>query len=115
MKGHGALGDATRSIIYICRRDYSIGSQANKAERAVGDMPSEELGHLHAEPVNPSNPPFRYSHICYPVLSGQLLHLSALCTRHGQEMMQLPKESRNLPAQPQFRNPHEIGAEGHRM
>ena len=25
---------------------------------------------------------------------------------------QLPKESRNLPAQPQFRIPHEIGAEG---
>lgn len=33
-------------------------------------------------------------------------------SRKGQGMMQLPKESRNLSAQPQFRMPHEIRAEG---
>lgn len=84
---------ARGSILFIwCR-------QANEAGRAVGGMPSEGSGRLPKVPSKSFKPAVFIILLSKLLLSGQLLHFSALYTRHGQEMMQLPKESRHLTAE----------------
>ena len=82
----------------------------------MGNLLSEEPGHLHPDRSKPLKRTVSIILLFFKLLlSGQVLPFSALCMRNGQEMMQLPKESRNLPAQPQFGSPHEIRAEDNRM
>lgn len=82
-----------------------------EARTAADVLLSEKPGPVHSGPSEPfcsvlPMPPIFQTAIIWAVAS--LLIMS----RKGQGMMQLPKESRNLPAQPQFRIPHETGAEG---
>lgn len=101
--------------LYIVMITY-LGVRLTRLEE-LWMVPSEKPWRLPPDPNKPStsrvsiilNIFFKQS------LCGQLLHLFAFCKRHSQEMMQLSNESRNLTAQPRFRNAHETRAEGNRM
>lgn len=100
--------------LYIVMITY-LGVSLTKL-RELWMVSSEKPWRLPPDPNKPSNSRVSITLIFFSEsLCGQLLLLFAFCMRHGQEMMQLPNESRNLTAQPRFRNAHEIRAEGNRM
>lgn len=107
----GKRGQWRASWPFRTRLFYLLGSQIDEARTAADVLLSEKPGPVRSGPSEPfcsalPMPPIFQTAIIWAVAS--LLIMS----RKGQGMMQLPKESRNLPAQSQFRIPHETGAEG---